>query len=722
MKHFHRLLFLLVLALTAFGCGGDDGVPIPPNPTWAITPAGGTLTALGGKVKLVVPPGAVATSSSVTVTPLSSPNPPLGQAAVAGTAASYTHLAFTVPATLTLSFDGAGLTAEQAAAVKIFRRGDGSNTWNAVTTTVDAGAKTASASINGFSSYALFYPVTDGLTWDWTSAGGDFVFEGLSVHVPGEAVAPGETVQVQPRITPSPFAPPSGFTAVAGASFDLGSSDPDFTAISAPLNFTIQIPSGVPSARVEQISMFWKENATSDWVRLNAHATPTTVGTGSNSKLGTFALFYATTPGWTWRDVEGHTFVFEGLTVVQPAHVMPLDFDVAASATTGSIVPPSGWTAIPNNSFDIRPTTSTTTETANAFSVRLNYTLASVPEAQRSHVGIFWRAYAGSSWSALTTTPDPVLGSGTVSSHSMGTYAIFYPETAASGILFLTQEGQQNDSFLNVYAASSESAQQLRFSYLTSHDRRVEPMSYRPYDNTFLAGRILTDGSKSFIDRIDVATTNVTTPYTIFPSSGMKMLRVYPMTGRDGTQHVATVASEITTTVGQANGRDRLFVYHGTSTTPVVLGTKTRTNMFSDPESYRIEDVSPDGKVLVRTETDLVLYDGTGSPPVVLAVANSSSCRGSFSPSGNLILNVHDFGWNVINLSGVEQFTVPSEVKSFQQAAWGRDDTHVLARLSSPSRAVTIDLTTSGVQEIAPITTSGFFHNIYPDMPVRSRR
>lgn len=158
-------ILALVLALFALGCGGGGTVHLGASTQWDIGSAGGTYTTSASDVTLTVPAGAVASTQKVTYTALTAtPTGPAGATYVAGTGYSFTHAAFTSPATLAIKFPEGTPTG----ALKMYRQADGSETWVPLVTTVNAASRTASAQIDGFSSYALFYQAPLNLSAHWT--------------------------------------------------------------------------------------------------------------------------------------------------------------------------------------------------------------------------------------------------------------------------------------------------------------------------------------------------------------------------------------------------------------------------------------------------------------------------------------------------------------------------------------------------------------------------
>ncbi len=155
MKLFHRIIRSCAascLALTLAACGSDgdggDGASSPPASA-TIGPAGGTVTGPNG-AKVVIPPGALATDTTIVIEQSSAGAPPLP----AGFTASGQIFAFTphgttfaVPVTMTVPFDPALVPAGSRPA---FYKTNAQNQWEQIAgATVDG--DTVSARVTSFS-------------------------------------------------------------------------------------------------------------------------------------------------------------------------------------------------------------------------------------------------------------------------------------------------------------------------------------------------------------------------------------------------------------------------------------------------------------------------------------------------------------------------------------------------------------------------------------------
>lgn len=122
---------------------------------------GGTITALGGAVTLVVPQGAVASNVQITVEPVANPTPT--PRLVAGTAVELgpTGQQFAVPVQLSIRYTPAQLPAGAAEQLLRINR-DAGGTWQPVTgSTADVATKVVTASLTSFSTYSvLSSPIT----------------------------------------------------------------------------------------------------------------------------------------------------------------------------------------------------------------------------------------------------------------------------------------------------------------------------------------------------------------------------------------------------------------------------------------------------------------------------------------------------------------------------------------------------------------------------------
>lgn len=148
MTNTQPVSLLLLAALLA--CGGDDGVSAPEEVT--ITTEGGTVTSGDGKVTLVVPAGALAQTTAITITPA----PASADARlVPGTEYVFEPdgLRFAVPARLTIRYDSIpAAMAEQAPYVWLHRRaGTG---WTPMAgQAINTATRTIAGEIDGFSSF-----------------------------------------------------------------------------------------------------------------------------------------------------------------------------------------------------------------------------------------------------------------------------------------------------------------------------------------------------------------------------------------------------------------------------------------------------------------------------------------------------------------------------------------------------------------------------------------
>jgi hypothetical protein len=299
-----------VLFIVGCGGGGSGGSSNNQGNRWTIGSGGGTYRTSANEVRLVVPPGAVSSNTMVNAEKLTpAPTPPTNMAYVAGSGWSFTHVNFTTPASLSLAFP-----AGTPASVKMYRRADGATEWTPLETTVDAAARLATAQVTSFSSYALFYSAGTG--WNWTDAGGDFTFEGMTIHLPEDAM-PADT-EVQARRTPAPFAAPEGWTSIPNASYDLGASN---TSLETENDFSVTITydaASVPAATREGVRVFYKENEAAAWTILGTQIPDAAnlKATGHSRTLGTFAAFYPTpVTGNAWwveqRLVQGNQMVYD---------------------------------------------------------------------------------------------------------------------------------------------------------------------------------------------------------------------------------------------------------------------------------------------------------------------------------------------------------------------------------------------------------------------------
>ena len=139
---------ILLLALCACGGGGDGGAGTPPSAT-SIGAAGGTVTGPNGAM-VVIPPGALATDTSIAIEQTTAGSPTLpGTFTAAGAMFAFTPhgTTFAVPVTVTLPFDPASVPAGSAPA--LFKTNP-SNQWEQVAGAT-FGSGNVSAPVTGFS-------------------------------------------------------------------------------------------------------------------------------------------------------------------------------------------------------------------------------------------------------------------------------------------------------------------------------------------------------------------------------------------------------------------------------------------------------------------------------------------------------------------------------------------------------------------------------------------
>jgi hypothetical protein len=280
----------LLLILLVLGCGGGGGGSASEETRWRVGPSGGTFSGASGGLELVVPSGALATQTTITVEALATaPTPPTGFVYVEGSGFSFSPTTFSSGATLSIRIP----TGTPTAGLSLYRRADGETTWTPVATTVDG--TMARASITTFSAYALFRPAG----WTWGPEGGSFAFENLSVTVPAGAVT--TTTNLQPRRTTETHAAPEGWAAVEGTSFDVV---PPSTAYLAEGDLTVRISyaaSALPEDVCATARVFRKSSATEAWTALEGSADPGALTvTGTTRQLGTFAVFYPVPSGPTF--------------------------------------------------------------------------------------------------------------------------------------------------------------------------------------------------------------------------------------------------------------------------------------------------------------------------------------------------------------------------------------------------------------------------------------
>ena len=175
--------------------------------TSSVGPAGGTLVFLGGAVTMVFPAGAVATPTTITVQPTTIPQPRY-PAAVPGTTYDFgpTGTVFAQPVQVTIVYAPPQVPAGTDPATMQISKSTTAG-WNGLTTSVDTTARTVTANLGGFSTYA--------------------VVPGLQPF--GYGQRPGMAVRYfdWPGVRYTQVATdPAGSVFLAGAKSDFGSADP----------------------------------------------------------------------------------------------------------------------------------------------------------------------------------------------------------------------------------------------------------------------------------------------------------------------------------------------------------------------------------------------------------------------------------------------------------------------------------------------------------------
>lgn len=158
----HRSTIALLLTLLS-ACGGGKGNPAGPSaptptpaPDATIGPAGGTVTAFGGAVRLVIPANALATPTGITIRTTS--QVPLDPHAVAGSAYQVgpAGTTFATAATLSVHYDASqGPSGVPESDLRVHVLG-GASTWETLAqSTTDSGGNEASGAITTAGIYGV---------------------------------------------------------------------------------------------------------------------------------------------------------------------------------------------------------------------------------------------------------------------------------------------------------------------------------------------------------------------------------------------------------------------------------------------------------------------------------------------------------------------------------------------------------------------------------------
>lgn len=149
------LALLLTIPVLAVGCGDDD--PTGPEPAGEVDETGGTIQAQGGKVRLSVPPGAVAGNLKITVEPAQSPPPDAGLLQSSAFDFGPDGTQFAQPVQMTIQYDASELPDDAIEGSLALHRAVG-NGWQRVEgSTVDEGGNRVTAPVTSFSVYAVIF-------------------------------------------------------------------------------------------------------------------------------------------------------------------------------------------------------------------------------------------------------------------------------------------------------------------------------------------------------------------------------------------------------------------------------------------------------------------------------------------------------------------------------------------------------------------------------------
>jgi len=294
-RMFFGAIAVLVLA-TGCGTEGSSGtVPVTAGTTWSITPSGGTFQTSDGRATLIVPPNAV--TANVTVTPRlpsSAGTPPVSYVVTGGTLIQLNPVSFNTPVTLQFRIP-ASVADPDVPFVRIFRKPDGSNTWQALPTTVDVANRIATAQTSQFSGFGVFTANIGPNEWQIDQNGGTFT--GLNNRI-GLTVAQ-NAVNSLYRVRYTPIARtdmndlPAGWRYVEDSAFDFVWSDP-ITQFNPAATFRIQFAGLTIPCDQSLVAIFTRQDFGSQhqWVQ-NATGinTPPGEATVSVNRLQQHALF-----------------------------------------------------------------------------------------------------------------------------------------------------------------------------------------------------------------------------------------------------------------------------------------------------------------------------------------------------------------------------------------------------------------------------------------------
>jgi hypothetical protein len=152
-----RSAVVLAVLLSACGGGGSSSpnTPSTPDPN-AIGPAGGTVVAEDGAARLVIPPGALTTATTFTLTRAAAASLPVDPLVVPDTAwVVMPNVPFATPATLVLRYDPARVPAGiDESELRVY--GVGPGFWAPVgQSTVDVAANEASGPITRTATFGV---------------------------------------------------------------------------------------------------------------------------------------------------------------------------------------------------------------------------------------------------------------------------------------------------------------------------------------------------------------------------------------------------------------------------------------------------------------------------------------------------------------------------------------------------------------------------------------